>query len=160
MGCALAAGGCAERDPLTANDVAEKPPCACGAPVTTLAAPVVEPAVAVAPRPGIRLRETVSLGYAGDGPLTQIESSREWWGDQDGGYAAYGGYAYGYGGRGGHGRGGRAGRSSTMGSTVTHSSGGHGPHFSAPTFQQGVATRGGGGGPSAPASHASGRGPR
>jgi hypothetical protein len=134
--------GCAERDPLTTNDVAARPACACGATVTTLAAPV-EPVVAAAPRP-VRLQETVSLGYAGDGRLTQIETRRDWWGDRD--RAGYGGYGYGYGGRG------RSPGATSSGPQVSAVQAG----FSSP-FQQGMGTRGGGhaaqAAPAAPASH-------
>jgi hypothetical protein len=93
-GCVLFASGCVDREPVTAREVVTMP-CACGAAVETLSAPV-EPSVATtAPRPGTRLQETVSLGYAGDGPLTQIPTRREWWGDRDRGPVAYGGYGYG-----------------------------------------------------------------
>jgi hypothetical protein len=146
LGCAVAGAGagCAEHDPFTANDVATKPPCECGAPVTTLAAPI-EPAIATAPRP-VRLQETVSLGYAGDGPLTQIQARREWWGDHDrAGYSGYGGY--GYGGR-GRGRG-----TPSYGPQVSSGQAGSGP-----PFQQSTGTRGGGhtspAAPAAPAGHA------
>lgn len=146
VGCALSlsAVGCVERDPFTANDVDSKP-CTCGAPVETLAAPV-ELATPAEPRPGTRLQQTVSLGYAGDGPLTQIESRREWWGDHERGYAAYGGYGYGYGGRGRAGHAGHATHAPSQG-------------FASPMLQQGMATRGGGG-PPAPASPPPSRGPR
>ena len=140
---AIAGGaGCAERDPFTANDVAMRPPCDCGATVTTLAAPV-EPAAATAPRP-VRLQETVSLGYAGDAPLTQIPTHREWWGDRD--RAGYGGYGYGYGGRG------RSQGATSGGPQVSAGQAGY-----APPFQQGMGTRGGGyaapAAPPAPAAH-------
>ena len=141
LACAVAVAGCAERDPVTANDVAMKPPCECGAPVTTLAAPV-EPAASIAPRP-VRLQQTVSLGYAGDAPLTQIPTRHEWWGDHD--RAAYGGYGYGYG------YGGR-GRSHAAPSNGPQVSSGQG--FGSP-FQQSTGMRGGGHvAPSAPAAPA------
>jgi hypothetical protein len=88
----------------------------------------------VAARQGIRLQETVSLGYAGDKPLTQVPARREWWGDRDRGPVAYGGYAYGYGGRG-----------SPRGSNAGQSAGAPNQGFAAPAVQHGLGMRFGGG---------------
>jgi hypothetical protein len=141
----LSAIGCVER-PFTPIDVGwKRGDCACAAPVETLAAPV-EVAVSAEPRPGTRLMQTVSLGYAGDGPLTQIEPRREWWGDRERDSEAYGGYGYGYGGRGRAGHAGHAPQAAPRG-------------FASPTLHQGMATRGGGGAAAA-TSRSPGRGPR
>jgi hypothetical protein len=150
--------GCGHRDAATPSDVGARPVCECGAPVTTLAAPV-EPTIAEAPRRGVRLQETVSLGYAGDAPLTQIEPRREWWGDPDGAYAVYGGYgAYGvgYGGRGSRGsRGSRGARTIARGSNGTQGFGGAAP------IQHGMGGRmGSAPGPSAPSAASTFHGPR
>lgn len=137
--------GCAERAPLTANDAVERtlreqrPVPAC---VTTSEqvehreepllpeSAFAEPEPAVTRRPGTRITESVSLGYAGDGKLTQIEPAPRLWGGEDQrpivGYG--GGFVYGGGGYGGYGH--RTVHHGTMrGSSGGQTSGG-GLHFS------------------------------
>ena len=143
LGCASAAVGCTAREPITPREVDTKA-CPCGAAVETLSAPAdaVPVTPLVAPRPGTRLQQTVSLGYAGDGRLTQIPTRREWWGDRDRGPVAYGGYGYGYGGRGAP-RGSHAAQAPSQGFASQG--------FAAPTIQHGMGTHGGGGPPAAAA---------
>ena len=147
--------GCGHRDAATPSDVGARPVCECGAPVTTLAASV-EPATADVPRRGARLQETVSLGYAGDAPLTQIEPRREWWGDPDGAYevyGGYGGYGVGYGAR--RSRGSHGARTIARGSNGTQGFGGAAP------IQHGMGGRmGSAPGPSAPSAASTFHGPR
>ena len=106
MTCALTGIGCVDRDPLTATNVPHVPHVPQVGSVPQLTQAEVD-ATQVAPERrhnaprSLRLRETVSLGYAGDGPLTQISHGGELWYGNDGvaryGYG-YGGYAWGYGG--------------------------------------------------------------
>ncbi len=155
LGCALSAFGCGRPEPMTVRDVTPSPSpgmCPCAATVETLSAPV-EPTPTIAARQATRLQETVSLGYAGDKPLTQIPTRREWWGDHDRApvaHGGYGGYAYGYGGRG-----------APRGSNAGPSAGAPSQGFAAPPVQHGMGMRFGGGPPGAapsppasPASHA------
>jgi hypothetical protein len=117
----LGSVGCVERDPFTANDVAAPPPCTCAAPESRSPSPREEVPAASSPlslpppeptdaqeapaprRPGTRLRETVSLGYAGDGKLTQIGMRRDWFDDSPPVTVGYPLYGYGGGGRAAHG---------------------------------------------------------
>jgi hypothetical protein len=96
--------GCGGRDPVAPNDVPSAPrECvASPAPVALAQAELDAVQVAVEPPRHVRLRETVSLGYAGDGPLTQIPPHGQLWYPEEGPVHTYGygysGYAYdGYG---------------------------------------------------------------
>jgi hypothetical protein len=105
----------------------------------------------VAARQGIRLQETVSLGYAGDKPLTQVQTRREWWGDRDREPVAYGGYAYAYG---------YGGRGTPRGSHAAARADAPSQGFAAPPLQHGMGMRFGGGPPAAAPSLAVGHAPR
>ena len=107
--------------------------------------------------PGARLDQTVSLGYAGDGKLTQIEPhERLWYGDgyPRAGYVGYPsrGYGYGYSGSRGYGRGAVA---TAQGSDGSHSSIINGPQARTPGMGGSGASGSSGGRPSG-----SSRGPR
>ena len=177
---ALAATGCGGREPATPNEartviaVLPSPACDCPKNEVVVAVPAAADGALERPR-AARLHETVSLGYAGDSPLTQIPRDRAasiaWnddghsraGGDGYGGYGyGYGGYGYGYGGYGHDGQGHGAGH----GGVASSGSGGGGPVgqsnliFSPLVQRSSVSGRGPSGGTSAPRPSGGRRGPR